>query len=102
MDNYTSIKEGLLKHGFKEEEEDHFYFENKSYNTVNINGMVSKQEIKTVIDVVYIGVGGNMEDSDCLDDIYYFDILQDDKQVVTVGVYDFKELAEILNIKINE
>ena len=97
MDNYTNIKENLIKHGFKEKEENSFYFENISYNTMNINGVTNKREIKTVIKIVYVGTGGNMEDSDCLDDMFFFDIFQNDTHITTVGVYNFKDLEEIFN-----
>ena len=99
MDKLDEIKENLLKMGFKKDGENGFVYESVSYNTMNINGRVVKQEKKNVLKLEYTCVGGNMEDSDvCLNDIYYFDIFQDGEQVITVGVYDFKELAEIFGV----
>ena len=99
MDKLDEIKENLLKVGFKKDGENGFVYESVSYNTMNINGRVIKQENKRTLKLVYSGVGGEMEDSDvCLNDIYYFDIFQDGEQAITVGVYDFDELAEIFGV----
>lgn len=99
MDKLEEIKENLLKIGFKKDGENGFLYESVSYNTMNINGRVVKQENKRTLKLIHTGVGGEMEDSDtCLDNVFYFDILQDGELVITVGVYDFKELAEILGI----
>lgn len=99
MDKLEEIKENLLKIGFKKDGENGFVYESVSYNTMNINGRVVKQEKKNVLKLEYTGVGGEMEDSDtCLDNVFYFDILQDGELAITVGVYDFKELAEILGM----
>lgn len=99
MDKLDEIKENLLKIGFKKDGENGFVYESVSYNTMNINGRVIKQENKRTLKLIHTGVGGEMEDSDtCLDNVFYFDILQDGELAITVGVYDFKELTEILGI----
>lgn len=101
MNELEEIKKGLLKNGFKKRKDDDncYDYEAVSYNTININGNIQKQEKKQLLTLQYIGTGGNVEDSDCLDDMFFFDVFQNGVHITTVGVYNFKDLKEILNNK---
>jgi len=99
MDKLEEIKENIQKVGFKKEDDNRFVFEKISYNTMNINGKVIKQEVKDTLTVVYTGVGGEVDDKgNCSNDMYFFDILHNGNQEISVGVYDYKEFAEIFGI----
>lgn len=99
MDKLKEIKENIQKVGFKKEDENRFAFERISHNTMNINGNVVKQQVKEILTVVYTGVGGEVDDKgDCLNDMYFFDILYNGNPEISVGVCDFKEFAEIFGI----
>lgn len=102
MEKLDEIREILEEYGFNETEENHFLYENVSYNTININGRVSKQEVKNTVELVYTGTGGTMDSDTCLDDMLFFDIFSNGELMITVGAYSFKEIAEALNIKWSE
>lgn len=99
MDKLEEIKENIQKVGFKKKDDNCFVFEKISYNTMNINGKVIKQEVKDTLTFVYTGVGGEVDDKgNCSNDMYFFDILHNGNQEISVGVYDYKEFAEIFGI----
>lgn len=99
MNELEEIKKGLLENGFKKRKDDDncYDYEVVNYNTININGNIQKQEKKQLLTLHYIGTGGNVEDSDCLDDMFFFDVFQNGTHSTTIGVYNFKDLKEILN-----
>ena len=99
MNELEEIKKGLLKNGFKKRKDDDncYDYEAVSYNTININGNIQKQEKKQLLTLQYIGTGGNVEDSDCFDDIFFFDVFQNGTHATTIGVYNFNDIKEILN-----
>ena len=84
MDKLEEIKENIQRIGFKKEDDNRFVFENISYNKMSINGNVIKQQVKELLTIIYTGVGGEVDDNE--------------NQEISVGVYDFKEFAEILGI----
>lgn len=93
-----NIKEELVERGFKKEDENRFSFENVSYTTMNVNGKVTRKENKTVLVIEYIGLGGNVDDSDvCDDSIMFFNIFENDELRTTIGVSNFKELSMMLS-----
>lgn len=99
MDKLEEIEENIQKVGFKKEDDNRFVFEKVSYNTMNINGRVTKQEVKETITIEYTGVGGEIdENGNCLNNMYFFDILHNGEQELSIGVYDYQEFAEILGI----
>lgn len=99
MNKLEEIKENIQKVGFKKEDNNSFVFEKISYNTMNINGKVVKQQVKETLTVVYTGVGGEVDDDgNCSNDMYFFDIFHNGNQEISVGVYDYKEFAEIFGI----
>lgn len=99
MDKLEEIKENLQRIGFKKEDDNRFLFENISYNKMSINGNVIKQKVKEVLTIIYTGVGGEVDDNgNCSNDMYFFDIFHNENQEISVGVYDFKDFAEIIGI----
>lgn len=99
MDKLEEIKENLQRIGFKKEDNNRFVFENISYNKMSINGNVIKQKVKEVLTIIYTGVGGEVDDNgNCSNDMYFFDIFHNENQEISVGVYDFKDFAEIIGI----
>ena len=99
MDKLEEIKENIQRIGFKKEDDNRFVFENISYNKMSINGNVIKQQVKELLTIIYTGVGGEVDDNgNCSNDMYFFDIVYNENQEISVGVYDFKEFAEIIGI----
>lgn len=99
MDKLEEIKKNMQKIGFKKEDDNRFVFEKISYNTMNINGQVIKQEVKEILTIVYTGVGGEVDDNDnCSNDMYFFEILHNGNQEISIGVHDYKEFAETFGI----
>ena len=58
---------------------------------------VIKQQVKEVLTVIYWCWWWD-DNGNCSNDMYFFDILHNENQEISVGVYDFKEFAEILGI----
>lgn len=102
MEKLDKIKDTLKEYGFKEKEENHFVFEQVSYNTVNINGNIQKHEVKKTLELVYTGTGGEVKDDVCLNDMFFFDIFENGELTITISAYGFKEIAETLGIKWSE
>ena len=99
MDKLEEIKENIQRIGFKKEDDNRFVFEKISYNTMNINGQVLKQEVKEILTIVYTGVGGEVDDNgNCSNDMYFFDIVYNENQEISIGVHDYKEFAETFGI----
>ena len=93
-----NIKKELESRGFKKESEDKFTFENVSYTTMNVNGNVTRKKNKSVVAIEYIGLGGNVDDSDvCDDSIMFFNIFENDELKTTIGVSNFKEFSMMLS-----
>jgi hypothetical protein len=90
------IWKGLAGAGFTKEDDDTYSVESVSYNTVVMNGVMNREEVRNKMSVRYIGLGGGMDsDNVCDDDMMFFDIIQNGNHVLTVGVYDFEELMDI-------
>lgn len=100
MESFDDVKTRLMDDGFKEDGENTLTYERKSYSTVSVNGRVSRKENMDRISIVYNGVGGTMvDDSECLDDMMFFDVLHNGEQVASVGVGGYDDLMEMINLK---
>lgn len=94
---FEEIRTNLIsKYGFKEEE-NRFIHESVSYNTISINGNIQRQENKQTLTLIYNGVGGDMNGSECEENLFFFDILNNGNPYLTVGVADFAELEKIIS-----